>query len=170
MGADLDLSFRGLAVLLIDMQSRFVTGEEKLALIPRQIAMLRFCKQTGTPLIVIEYEGEGETIEPLREEFSGSKIYRITKPGDDAFSGTRLKETLDEIGARQLLVMGVNACKCIFDTVSHAVELGYEVIISDDLIAGYCGKSNCNPNYRRKWYRKNTHFMTDHACALGFMG
>jgi nicotinamidase-related amidase len=159
-----------LVVLLIDMQKTFVNNKEKKALIPRQIEILRACKNAGVPLIVVEYKDEGETLEPIKKEFAEfESIHKITKPLDDAFVGTMLEDLLQKIGAQKLLVMGVNACKCVYDTVSHAIQLGYEVALSNDLIAGYCNGPGCEPEFRQDWYRKNTHFFENHTEILGLM-
>ena len=131
-----------LVVLLIDMQDGFcgeMQSPRRQKLVSAQKRILYQCAVKGAPLIVIEYEGCGETIEELSEPISKvrNKV-RILKSTDNAFSGyshdSILGKTLKSIKARTLLLMGVNMSGCVLDTAQSAVRFGYGVETSRNLI------------------------------------
>jgi len=136
-----------LAVLLIDMQSGFINTEEKRKLIPNQISVLNQCFKKEIPVIIVEFEGEGKTDDALLkvvENNHTSACHKITKSVNDAFSEKELNNLLKKIKAKTLLLMGINACACVFETAVTAKRKGYELITSEDLIAGYCEGWGCN--------------------------
>lgn len=162
------ISSGNLVVLLIDMQDHFIGGdEEKKGLIANQKSVLRFCQEKDVPVVVIEYEGEGSTTSSLLEELgkiASCNCHKVVKGKDDAFDGTRLDTLLSQLHAKVLLLMGINACKCVRDTALSAIRRGYTVITSETLIAGYC------PSCRRKgiarWYTENVPCPKDYNHIL----
>lgn len=154
----------GLAVLLIDMQDPFIWDNEEVEeIIPNQINVLKFCKEKQIPVIFIEYYEEGETIPRLSEVVKDfPKFQTIQKITDDPFESSRLLSTLKELQATKLLLMGVTAGFCIFDTASTAIEKGYEVITSDTLITDWDRIYNENrfgKDQVEKWYMENTTYF-----------
>jgi nicotinamidase-related amidase len=151
-----------MVVLLIDMQSMFINNEQQRRIIPSQIAVLEFCKNNSIPLIVIEYANEGDTVDQLSKkiaELPPENVYKITKSYDNAFSDTGLNELLISIQAKTLFIMGINACACVWETAYHAFQEGYNIITSQDVIAG-CG--SCSLKNEKVWYQKNAHYPTSH--------
>ncbi|MDP2908607.1 MAG: isochorismatase family cysteine hydrolase [Nanoarchaeota archaeon] len=128
-----------LAVLLIDMQAPFLKSiltEEQTKEIPYQIGVLDYCKQKNIPVFVLEYEGYGPTIEVLKEKVDSleKKVY-VTKSCDDGFTGTDLAEQLRKHNIDTLLLMGINATACVISTAEGALDAGFKIMTSKDLIA-----------------------------------
>jgi nicotinamidase-related amidase len=165
---------KNLVVLLIDMQDFYIDSEEKKGLIPNQISVLEVCRGKDIPVIVVEYDGCGETTSSLLEkikEIPSPNVYKITKSSDNAFNRSELHDLLIKLEAETLLLMGINACACVFLTASNAVQLGYKIITSEGLIAGFC--LSCrkgDESGRYEWYKKNGHFSKDYNHILQVIG
>lgn len=153
----------GLTVLLIDMQYGFLGHSEDRKIIPHQIAILKFCKQTNTPTILIEYGAGflGKTICPLLSIAEKIPAYRyVQKSQDCAFSAPMLEDLLKEFETSKILLMGVRADLCIYKTAQQAIMRGYEVLTSSNLISGY----KFNEEKIIDWYQKNTTYRSEEAC------
>ena len=150
------LNYSEVAVILIDMQYGFIAtlrnGEED-RIVPNQISVLRFCKEKNIPVIILDYFGHDETIKKLANEvkdFENVKI--IIKNRDNGFTDTELNFHLKSLGAKKLFLMGINADCCVKKTAKGAIQNGYEIITSNDVIAGMSYHSDDNSI---SWYRDN---------------
>ncbi len=145
------------AVLLIDMQDRFVgklKTNVRTKLIEAQLQVIRDCANRNIPVIILEYHGREKTISKLADDLDAiERKTVICKPCDDGFKRTRLDETLRYIGARSLLLMGINAHACVLETAQSAVKKGYKVITSEDLIADAYHDEILDEG--REWYEAN---------------
>ena len=163
---DQQLFLKDLAVLLIDMQDGFILGDPvKLSIIPSQISVLRFSKENNIPVIIFNYEKYGETTEALNEEIKkmGTKnLYFFIKKRNDAFSVLGFDSILKEKGVTKLFIMGINAGFCIYSTAKTAIEKGYKIITSADVIAGYTSEFRTTECPGRSWYEENGIFKKDH--------
>jgi nicotinamidase-related amidase len=147
------MNIERLAVLIIDMQYVFVDTQEKRDLIPNHIAVVKFCADKNIPVVMIELVGCGSTVRELKEEVNKlpkKNVFKLKKAYNSAFNATYLHEELQVKKIRTLVLMGVNAGYCIHATGISAINLGYEIITSSDLIAGYNG-SSADP----QWYMRN---------------
>lgn len=152
-----------IAVLIIDMQARFVDDlrqGEKERIISNQIEIIQECKQNNIPMIVLEMMPEkyGTTITELISELEskGEKPKTMWKEYDSGFNKTNLHMYLQSIGVNRVLLMGVYADYCVKKTAENAISLGYQVITSNDLISGGTSDSYSN---NRSWYTKNGLFL-----------
>jgi nicotinamidase-related amidase len=159
----------GLVIVLIDMQYGFLGKnvfkkiDKKLdfTIITHQAEVLRFCHRTNTPVIVVEsaHLFLGRTICPLLTIVERIPRYRyVHKIKNSAFSTPEMSMYLDEFCAQTLLIMGVDADACVFDTTRTAVQK-YEVLTSSTLMSGYAP----DVEYERKeWYRQNTTYYSQY--------
>lgn len=164
---DFKINLDDLAVLLIDMQDYFIQGNrDKINLIPNQISILNFCIDKNIPLMWIEYANCGNTARDLTKtinRFTKKNVYKILKNHDDAFLGTNLHNRLAKLGKKTLLLLGINAHACILATARSAVDYGYTIITSKNLIAGFKPLyQNKSVDEKFKWFIKNGHFFRDH--------
>lgn len=156
------------AVLLIDMQPYFIDTDEKKDLIPKQVSVLN--ASHDIPVIVVEYDGKGRTEDQLNEVIRANhrnNHYTIIKSSDDAFTEAGLSKVLKEVQAKSLVLMGINACACVFRTAKSAVKKGYRIFISEDLIAGYCYR--CDEEERRAWYREHSVYMENYRQVIDLL-
>ena len=160
------------AILLIDMQKFFVDKlavSERDCLIYRQIGMMDYGLQKGMPLAVLEYQGDGPTIEPL---ISKAKTFPnhifITKKHDNGFEGTKLEDKLSSWNTKRVLLMGINASWCVRKTAQGAKYAKLDFITVDELMADE------SEDYRytkyQDWYRKNGIYIKSHKDLIGISG
>lgn len=151
-----------MAVLIIDMQDYFITDNEaKLALIPKQIKLIEFCRKNDVPVFLIEYCGYGRTTRSLLEvahKISKENLYFVPKNTWSPFASTQLDQALKNIKAEYLLVSGINACACVYDTLAEANDLGFKTLVSYDLMAGYCDYCLINED-RKHWELSGFEFI-----------
>lgn len=151
------------ALFIIDMQKEFLNEhhpDEVAQMISAQIELIRECKKRNVPIIVIEYKGSGSTIPELQAELSGYRnLYFIVKKNNNAFLGTALRSFLEELGVEEVILAGVNASYCVFETAQSAIKYGLRIITSEKLI------SDSPRNKRRDkslwWYSRNGELSLD---------
>ena len=126
------------AVLLVDMQTRFVAGltpENRSKLCTGQATVLKQCAEFDIPVAAMEYYGHGETIPELRKLMHHvPRVRRFRKFEDDCFSVSELDPTLREWGSGSLIFMGMHATLCILDSAESAHRRGFKIYSSDHLI------------------------------------
>jgi len=151
-----------MAGLIIDMQYHFIADNEaKLALIPKQIKLIEFCRKNDVPVFLIEYYGYGRTTKSLFEvahKIFKEKLYLVPKNTWSPFTSTQLDKALKNIKAEYLLVTGINVCACVYDTLAEATDLGFKTLVSHDLMAGYCDYCLINED-RKHWELSGFNFI-----------
>ena len=144
-------------VVLIDMQSRFIEqlkGGVAEHLMTAQLQVLAHCAARDIPLVVLEYDGFGLTVEPLQGAIR--RVLRhtfVVKGTDDGFNTCQLYGVLQAYEAETILFMGINAEACVRDTAASALRHGYHIVTAEALIA-----SACRARVRRSafvWYKRN---------------
>ena len=146
------------AVILIDMQTDFIDEIEhkkRKEIIQGQIGVLQACSKNDIPVITLEYANHGGTIAILRRYIGRvPRTQTIIKKCDDGFSNQQLKDELDKLDAKTLLLMGINANHCVKRTAESALKLGYRTVTAHNLIANGCACDGHCSNYQ-EWYTAN---------------
>lgn len=159
-------NFDNIVVLLIDMQMKFIQNDiEKVEIIPNQISVLKFCVAKQIPVVVFEYLENGITIKEINDVLKKKKdaqVYYLQKKYDDAFYNPTLSKILKSFATKTILIMGINAGFCVYETTKTAIKKGYQVTTSRDLIAGYKSPKEKSPCPGVSWYKKNTIFFDSH--------
>lgn len=154
-----DLNFG--AAVLIDMQPVFVQSiEEKngtrTRLIAAQKTVIRHCASRNIPVIVLELSGHGTTIEELHAELVRvPRVTEVMKTGSDGFMSSNgvLGKATDRYPS--LLLMGINGIDCVLQTAGSAVNRGFTLFTSFDLLADQHNTKTHEIEKSRCWYRKN---------------
>ncbi len=162
----------GTAILLIDMQPYFTRRVSNIETIevPNMLRVLEHAGENKIPVVVLEYEGNGSTIGALKAKVDAlptSKAY-VSKSYDNGFANTDLRYRLRCMGTTEVVLMGINASACVKATATGALNKGFGILTSLDLIADsyYCG----NLDHRSgDWYRKHGRVAQDHHDLLGFI-
>jgi nicotinamidase-related amidase len=130
------------ALLVVDVQVGQIErpvfrGEEVLALIR---GLLKRARAAGVPVVHVRHEAaEGELFErgsrgweihPSAAPDAGEPV--VAKRAADAFHETGLREVLDGLGVRRLVVAGCRTDYCIDTTCRRATTLGYDVTLAAD--------------------------------------
>lgn len=127
------------ALIIVDMQTALVKAEpyNRTIVIDNIKALLNACRKSELPVIYIQHDGgNGDELEhgsagwsiydgiaPL----SGEKIFE--KQYNSAFRKTGLREYLNEIGAKNIILCGMQTEYCLDVTCKVAFEYGYRVTI-----------------------------------------
>ncbi|MEK7126224.1 MAG: isochorismatase family protein [Patescibacteria group bacterium] len=163
--ASIDVGFS--VAVLIDMQKAFVDkveNERRNTLIEAQISVIRYCVAKDVPLIVLEYLGQGTTIEELRSEYIDRvpRVTVITRDEYDGFYRTELERILDSLRADSLLFMGISASCCVRHTAQTAICKKFRVITATDLIADGSNVVG-NTSGTERWFRNKCVLLPNSA-------
>jgi nicotinamidase-related amidase len=145
-------NFDNCALLLIDLQKGFEDiqywGEERNNPQAEEnaAAILNVWREKQLPLFHVQH---CSTIpqSPLAEGNQGNEFLDKTKPLDgekiikknvnSAFIGTDLKQQLDDLGIKKLVIVGLTTDHCISTTTRMAGNFGYETYLIADATATF---------------------------------
>lgn len=162
MAEHIELNKKTTAVLLIDMQSKFVADLHKSVrkqLLQKQTEIIRACVSLDILLIVCELQGGwsnyGTTIPELLNEVSDvRRLYQIKKTHNDAFVLTDLKAILEQESTASVVLMGLNRSYCVYQTAVSAAAYKYRVLTAEGLIAD-SSKVDKDAYSSEQWYQNN---------------
>lgn len=155
------------AFLLIDMQVKFVgrlSPFNRKRIIEEQTKVIRFCAEEDLLLFVLEYNKYGPTVHELKCEIERvGQSCLILKNRNSGFLNTGLGDLLTDFKVDTLVPMGINAAACVWGTAHDALEIGYEVLTSETLMANgenvtRTRKWRQNIRASVRWYKHNTSF------------
>lgn len=125
------------ALVIIDMQEAFRTKIHGFTATAERIAMMvEGAKLLNLPIIVTEQypKGLGHTAEEIKATLpSGLEI--IEKTTFSSCGVPQFEAQLEQAGAKQVLVCGIEANICINQTVHDLLERGFQVHLLTDCIA-----------------------------------
>ncbi|MBT2442478.1 cysteine hydrolase [Streptomyces sp. ISL-36] len=132
------------ALLVVDVQSAFVTGDTAVPaaarLLDRTTDLIARARRSGAIVVHLQNDGPpGSDDEPHTPGWelhhgvqSGPTEAVIRKTRDDGFAGTSLGSLLTEAGVKSLAVCGVMSEMCVQATARTALALGYRVVLPHD--------------------------------------
>ena len=143
------------AVLIVDMQPYFLrTAVNKEIIIDSQKKLIRYCDKKNIPVVLIQSvsvetgKEYGWTIDEIWKEWLkiSSQKNIVDKIGPDAFTTQYLNEELTSWEIDFILFAGVYGGQCVRKTAKHAINLGYEIASSKDLISDEPAGRRMNEN------------------------
>ena len=153
------------AVLIVDMQKGFferggTTGTKGLeSLIAKQMELLTWAVAEKVPVLVFEYDGFQATEPRLTDILKGQLSKTITKFNDDGFTTPSEKPAvafLKKHGVRTIIMSGINGNACVLGTTTGAIDVGFDVVSSSDIVGNLNQYPPIYPN--NTWYFKNAKF------------
>ena len=126
------LEREGACLVVIDVQERLFThvadGESVLKQI---LKLVRFSKLIGIPIVLTEQypKGLGPTLKVVKEEVAGDAIVKTTF---NCFGSEEFVKRLEEIGAKTLILSGIETHICVAQTALDAIDRGYRVCVISD--------------------------------------
>ncbi|MEN9604280.1 MAG: hypothetical protein RL545_969 [Actinomycetota bacterium] len=138
------------ALIVIDIQNDYfpggameLVGSIEASQVARQIQD-EFRSQ-NLPVIHVQHIAKRPTATFFLPDTFGAEIHENVKPQDaetvivkhfpNAFRETNLKQTLDELGTKDLVIIGMMTHMCIDTTVRAANDAGYKVTVFEDACA-----------------------------------
>jgi nicotinamidase-related amidase len=132
----------GGAVVVIDAQVALLTDRAfaRDEVVANLAGLIDRARGGGHPVIFVQHDGgsgdelefgtPGWEIHPGVKPLPGEPV--INKRASDSFHETELGRTLDEAGARRLVIGGCMTQFCVDTTARRAVSLGYDVTLVAD--------------------------------------
>ncbi len=120
-------------LVLVDVQDCFSgVVHESSYLIERLLILVQGLQLLGVPVVVTEQVPEklGETVEALQSVLTD--YHPISKSSFSCFGSDEFRAQLDAIGAKSVIVAGVEAHVCIYQTVRDLLAAGYTVQVPHD--------------------------------------
>lgn len=124
-------------LLVIDVQEKFAPVIPDMDDVVKNAAILaRGCRELKIPAIVTEQyrKGLGLTM-PALVEALGSDYEPIEKMAFSLFNDKELHRKIDDMGRKDLLVLGVESHVCVLKTVLDARTHGYNVHLVVDAVS-----------------------------------
>lgn len=124
------------ALVVVDMQEKlFNVMKDKEDLLGSMLKMVRGAKILGLPIVFTEQnpKGLGPTLSVLAEELQGFEP--VTKLSFSCCGETRFMEELRKLEGRTILIGGIEAHVCVYQTVRDLVRLGFPVQVVADCVS-----------------------------------
>ncbi|MEU9120929.1 isochorismatase family protein [Streptomyces sp. NPDC048506] len=137
------------ALLLVDLQTAFVTGREAVPdaarVIDRSRDLLARARVAGALIVHLQNDGEPGTVdEPHTPGWAlhlpvepGPREVVVRKAEDDGFEGTPLAALLADADVEALALCGVLSEMCVAATARTALARGFRVVLPHDAHATY---------------------------------
>ena len=129
------LKLENSAVLLVDVQGRLARMiDQHQTMIQRQQLLLKAAQILQLPIIWAEQLPDklGPTVDELQKCLNG--LEPISKSSFGCLGEQRLRQALEQCGRRQIVVAGIEAHVCVYQTVHELLLHDYQVALALDAI------------------------------------
>lgn len=128
------------ALLVVDVQDKLALAmpEATLAeLVKNTGILLEAAEALGVTVVASEQypKGLGKTLTPLASKLAQMGVSPMPKMAFDACSELTIARTLADSGARNVVVVGMEAHVCVFQTARELVKRGYATHVVADAVA-----------------------------------
>ena len=123
-------------ILLIDIQEKLVNMLEKDTISSKAAKLLNAAGILEIPCIITEQypKGLGPTVEELKLETTDKTVF-FEKTAFSAMQESGFKEILRNYNRKNIIICGIEAHVCVYQTVSDLITEGYNVEIVQDITA-----------------------------------
>jgi len=121
-------------VLLVDVQEKLIPVMWNFAPVEKYCkAMILAGREMGLPVLATEQypKGLGTTLPSLREALGAAPLIKMhfSCGADPEFA-----KALEATGRKQVVLLGIEAHVCVFQTARDLLERGYEVFVCADAV------------------------------------
>ena len=132
-------------VLVIDIQEKLVNAVGKYSPVEKARKIIQAADILKVPVIFTEQypKGLGETVNELKVSADAT---HLEKTSFSAYSTREISEKIKEYGKKQIVIFGIEAHICVYQTICELIENGYEVYFVKDASASrnkYEFKTGC---------------------------
>ena len=123
------------ALVIIDVQGKLAQIVEESELVIQNIAKAVQCANVlEIPILWLEQypKGLGTTVETIANEINGTPIEKITF---SAYDNEQFVQALEATGCKNILLTGIEAHICVYQTAKHLLANGYNVEVMADCIS-----------------------------------
>ncbi len=137
-------------LVIVDVQEKLfnvVLNREQV--LKNILKLVKISKLLRIPIIITEQypQGLGKTVPELVQEL-GEHYSPIEKTTFSCFGSQEFRERVSEIGRKNLLITGIEAHICVYQTAVDAASLGYRPVVVYDATS-----SRLELDYRVMLYR-----------------
>lgn len=122
-------------LLVIDIQSRLAPAIDKgSAVINNSCWLIEIARELGIPIRATEQypQGIGESVPPIKDRLEASEI--LQKMHFSALKEPGIKQQLDDLDRKQVVIVGTEAHVCVFQTAVNLLEAGYQVYLVEEAV------------------------------------
>ena len=123
-------------LLIVDIQDRLVNMLEKDTIVAKACALANTARILGVETIVSEQypKGLGSTIEPLKNAL-GENVKYFEKTAFSVLNEEEIAKTIQASGKKHIILCGIEAHICVYQTAIDLISKGYEVTLVKDASA-----------------------------------
>jgi nicotinamidase-related amidase len=127
------------AILVVDVQEKLAAAmpADRFAAVVKNVGiLLDTAKALGVPVLVSEQypKGLGPTVQPIVDKLEPHHV-RHAKHTFDAVSDLTIARALSDLQPRAVVVAGMEAHVCVFQTARELVKRGYETYVVSDAVS-----------------------------------
>jgi nicotinamidase-related amidase len=130
------LKMENTALLIVDIQGNLAHAmHEKELLFKNTQTLIKGIQVLGLPILWVEQnpQGLGPTIPEIADILSN--IQPISKMSFSSCRNDRFMKALRVLNRKQVLIAGIEAHICVYQTAADLVALGYEVQVVSDAVS-----------------------------------
>ena len=130
------LSVENAVLLIVDIQDKLVNMLEKDIIVSKSCALGNAARVLGVETFVSEQypKGLGNTIAPLKKAI-GENVKYFEKTSFSLMREEGFEDKLKATGKKQVILCGIEAHICVYQTALDLLEKGYEVTLVKDASA-----------------------------------
>jgi len=122
------------ALVVIDLQgSLFRVMDGKEDLLKNTGKLIAGARVLGLPLVLTEQVKLGETLSEIKALLPG--VEAIVKESFSCWREEKFREHLLRLGRKELILAGIEAHICVYQTAFDLMKSGYEVFIAADCVS-----------------------------------
>lgn len=122
------------ACVIIDLQSSlFKVMVNREEVLKSTIKLLEGAKVLGLPVVLTEQVKLGETIPEIKALLPG--VEAIVKESFSCWGEERFRDTLLKLGKREIILAGIEAHICVYQTARALVREGFGVHVAADCVS-----------------------------------
>jgi nicotinamidase-related amidase len=127
-------------LLVVDVQERLATvmhAASMQRLVANTLILLEAANELGVRVLASEQypKGLGPTVAPIAERLAAMGVTPYDKLDFDACGEPRIARALADADPRAVIVVGMEAHICVFQTARELVRRGYPTFVVDDAVA-----------------------------------
>ncbi len=130
------LDIKNCALMVIDVQEKlFPHLDHECEFLKSLLKMVRGAQILEVPIIATEQypKGLGITLEPLKNLLGPSQHY-FSKTTFSALGDSAVRKHIESMSREQIILTGVEAHICVFQSAYDLLKMGREVIVINDAI------------------------------------
>ena len=130
------LKTENVALLLVDIQGNLAHSMHGKELLFKNVQkLIKGIQVLGIPILWVEQnpQGLGPTIPEIADILSN--IQPISKMSFSSCGNERFVQALKALNRKQVLISGIEAHVCVYQTAADLVDLGYEVQVVADAVS-----------------------------------